>query len=299
MVQYLYGEESYLINQFLIAEKHKIRDEINILETDKVDEEVLCFMKEYPFLESKKVCILRVATLKEIDVPAFRRYIEHPVETTDCYILANKHDGRLKVYKDLQKAKKVKEFPKLKTEKQLMEFITEILLRMNASISKEAMKELTRRLCYFTTDTNLYHVANIAEQLAVCESEISLENVRLLVSDCEKGNAFFLGKLVKEKNVVKLRKQVELLQREPGYEAIQVLSALLYQYRISYKLTINPNETEVGAKKSQASLYGLPVSVLAKGIHVLTEAVANIKKGVVKEDYALMNATQELIEMIK
>ena len=89
MVKVLYGNEPYVI----MKRKSKIIDalqnkQMNLQKYEgKFDMDVYNSCLEYPFLEDKRVVLLEVETIKDLDTPLFLEYIEKPTASTDLLII--------------------------------------------------------------------------------------------------------------------------------------------------------------------------------------------------------------------
>lgn len=294
-VTLFYGEEDYCI----WFKKHKILDSIeslnfNMGEFEVFDKDTLDFCNTFPFMSSKRACILQPKELKELDCKLFLDYIKSPVETTEVIIIPQKVDKRSKLYKTMKEACVIEECNKLETLEKVKKMVAIFLKDTGAKIKEDACDELIRRLNYFRrSEVTLWTLKNTLMNLSQSAEIVDLALVESLVEDNEKENVFALIDCLKRGDMPALRRQEELILRAEG-TPIGALSAMLREFRIAYKQKLfGVSPREIGVQS--ISLTGESEEYLIRGLTVITETISSIKSGTVSASNALSLACAKLL----
>lgn len=293
MIKLLTGNEPYALDTKIkgIKEGFSFFD-MNFLESDTMGTHELNFLMQYPFMDNKKVLLLRLDTLgscKEIE-----DYVENPNPLADLVICCKKIDKRTKLYKKLSKEGEVIECNKL-DDIHLSKFIHQGIKKYNSSITSENLEFLIRRSCYeIAEDVTLYTICNYVKQLCFLSKNINKELIEEIIEERIEGNAFSLFTDISRKNSVQAYKRGRNLS-VTGSDAISTLSALLRNYRVCLKARM------AGPKAAQLiglSSWQLNITKDAKRysdmqlyncINILQNAVNDIKVG--KGHDAVMKTT--------
>lgn len=281
MLKILFGVEPYCIDKAVEAlEKGITSKELNVSYFDGLSSEIISASKTFPFLDNKRLIVVRLETLTEevlkyTNVPAF----------TELVLLPEKVDKGTKVYKQLEKAGATQECVKL-TEKQLQTFVIRYLKDNEGAITEKAYKHFVERTGYLENDSvSLYTVEVYLKQLLLLGNVITEEAIEKIVPLACNEKVFALSKALTDGNsdyAIWLCKQ--FLER--GEQPIQLLSLLLRPFRLGYKASLYaPNEVNEACAMIGVSAYQIksmmcyPDEVLNKGMDIIQEGIANIKKG--------------------
>lgn len=276
MLMVLYGEEPYGVNYFLNAEirtNNLIEDEI--IRGDLSDS---CIDDIYSnSLFGRKYFILSAKDLKS---PLFDRLLAKEPEN-DVRVVVDSIDKRLSIYNRLEKGKKLKIFNRL-TEAELKKFVLGRLSGMK--IMQSDFDYLIDRIGYFTDeDVTLYSVEIWLKQLRSSCEIITKQDIDFYIPKRIKENVFALFSYFLSGDKDKFFELLlELL--EHGENEINLLSTLLYSFRIAYKVAL------VGRENAQMELRLTPYQVKSaaemdakdalKCIKILTSGIRRIKEGV-------------------
>ena len=293
MIKILTGNEPYVIDTKIksIKEGFSCLD-MNFLESETMGPHELNFLMQYPFMDNKKVLLLRIDTLgncKELE-----EYISAPNPLSDLVIYCKKIDKRTKLFKKLSKDGEIIECNKL-DEVRLSKFIQQGITKCNSSISSENLEFFIRRTCYeIADDVTLYTICNYIKQLCFISTVISKELIEEIVEERIEGNAFSMFTDICRKNSVQAYKRCRSLSLN-GNDAISTLSAMLRNFRVCMKARMaGPN----AAKLIGISSWQLGITKdaqrysdmqLYNNITILQQAVNDIKAG--KGQDAVMKAT--------
>jgi DNA polymerase III delta subunit len=121
-------------------------------------------------------------------------------------------------------------------------------------------------------EISMYALMGYVNTLCALEEYITMEQMERVVPSYYKEDVFCLAKLICSRDVQGLRRQAEMLR---GTE-IETLSALLREFRISYKAKYFSLK-ETGA--SYSAFLKKDKEYLSYGIHVISGAVAGIAYG--------------------
>lgn len=290
MIKILYGNEPYRLD----FEREKALKPIENPAMNyshlqgEFSEDVLNACRVFPFFSDKRLVLLDVDSLKDLDTKAFKTYLSEPSGSTDLLVICRKVDCRLKIYKTL------KDFMvpciKVTTEDEFNKVVLYEVKKNGARISSGALKELSERINYFNMEeVNLLMVKDFIESLSGISPEITKEMVERYVPCFEEANVFSLAKLINERDMDGLLRQLNMLGRDA---AIQTLSLLLYNFRVALKENYF-SLSEIGARPSVFSCYS--VEKLNFAVRLITDQIAKIKSGYMPEETALKSTIGTLV----
>lgn len=294
MLKVLYGNEPYRIEQCKKSvQKNITSPEFNCsVLYGAYDGSVDDIINTLPFLADKRAVILTVDTLKEIDNKLFMQLLENPVPSTDCLIVVRNFDGRLKLAKLLKKKGLLYPCEKY-SDSELPAAVASACGSYGARITSDAVASLISRTAYLdVAEVTFLDVADWIKKMAAVTKEITLSVVESTVPQKEQPDAFILATLIRDNQYEKLQKEVSLLSGMSTDEVIKSLSALLWQYRISYKAKMF-SPAEIGVRSTV--LADLPEQALVRGISILNGVLAKVKTGTMPAELAIQFATSLLI----
>lgn len=294
MLKVLYGNEPYRIEQCKKAVQKNISSpEFNLsVLYGAYDGSVDDIVNTLPFLSDKRAVILTVDTLKEIDNKLFMWLLENPMPSTDCLIVVRSFDGRLKLSKLLKKKGLLYPCDKY-SDSELPAAIAKACASYGSRITSDAVAALISRTAYLdVAEVTFLDVADWIKKISAVTKEITLSVVEATVPQKEQPDAFVLATLIRDNQYEKLQKEVSLLSGMSTDEVIKSLSALLWQYRISYKAKMF-SPAEIGVRN--AVLGNLPEQALIRGISILNGVLAKVKTGTMPAEQAINYATSLLI----
>ncbi len=295
MLKVLYGNEPFRIEQCKKSvQKNLANPEFNCsILYGSYDSSVDDLVNTVPFLSDKRVVILTVNTLKELDNELFLHLLNNPLSTTICLIIVRTFDNRLKLAKLLKANGLLYPCDKY-NESELQSVIVSSCAQQGARITLDAISSLIKRTAYLDfTEITFLDVNDWITKLASVTKEITLSVIEENVPQKEQPNAFLLATLIKDKQYKKLQHEINLFTDTSGDEIINSLSALLWQYRISYKAKMFPLK-EIGVRST--ILDTLSEQTLVRGIAILNSVIAKIKQGTIPTQIALKYAISFLIE---
>lgn len=271
MLKIWYGAEPYLIQSLKAKEEALVENpEFNVIDFgDELDETAYNQCYETGFFTDKKYLVFTTADLKN---PYIAKLIENEPEN-EVRIIVSKFEANLKVAKSL-KPEQVQEFKRL-SDKDMPKFVKYFLSKWKTNIRETDFNYLITRIGYSGRENcDLYTVKNWLQELFSLD-EVTKADIDFVIPPDEKANAFALFKLLSEGE-----KYFELAEKLlVTEEAIGLLSLLLSNFRIAYKVSIvtgNP-EGEIGVPKYR--IANIPEETCIKGMSLLQEGVNAIKSG--------------------
>ena len=289
-INILFGDEPYLID-FKKAQILKGIDGMNLSEVDTFDENTLTLARTYPFLADMRGIVLRVDSIKSLDVPEFKEYAENPSEATRLVIIVRQIDKRVKLYKELDKKGFIVPCEKIKDKKSLEQAVLYEIQQSRGRITQDALNEFLNRMNYDEIeDMNLLKMKGYLNSLLIVSSDITLELVKELCPVFEVPNAVeFIG-LILSKNSSELMRKLNMLTKD---DAIGKLSLILRSYRIAYLMKYYSTR-EIGAYTDKR-LNRLSSKQLQECISLINENILSIKTGANTPENALKNACVQLL----
>lgn len=242
MVYLLYGDEPYIAYQTIKKAKESLSmPDMNLMEASGLGDSFFEFCQAVPFLEPKKVAVLSVSSLAEIDSERFYELVQMVNSTDsvcDIYITSTKVEKNRKAFKALQKAGALKECNKL-SRGQLITFIRREFSEYE--LEKEAEASFVERLNYEDNDeVCLFTVVNEALKLkalmqASGTTVLTKELVEKATATNEVENVFALSTLIRSGNASGALHQLSLLERAKDFSEIATLSLVLKNIRVAIK----------------------------------------------------------------
>lgn len=239
------GDEPYLVDCQRISLVGRLEaPEMNYMEFDTLEEDVFTFLSTFPFMDTRKVAYVTVQDVAECDVPSFHSLLDECPDYATLVVRFRNYDGRKNFFKQMKKCHCLSLYDKDQAIPGLPAFVEKRATKLGAVFAPGALDEFLRRENYIERDDiNLYNILEDLKNLVSLEKNISVENVVSLISENNKDNVFAIASLIRNCDIVGLRKQASLLR---GME-IPTLSALLREYRLAYKAQYySASEIEIG-----------------------------------------------------
>lgn len=297
MVSIFYGNEPYYISKMMkdIEVGTEIScPEMNRLKTNIINEDTLSFIESYPFLDEKKVVILEVEDLKELE--EIKETLLTPPQHCDFIIRAEKVDERTKLFKAFKEAKIIHPCNKVdrnSLRSQLLDFVGDV------PITAGAIEELIRLAHYEREEITLYFFLNaLADLELLCPKGITENDVISFIPDQEADNVFALSECLNNKDITGIRKQTQLLEScNKTDETIGILSLLHQQHRVAYKLAL------LGSKKAKE--YGISFvkiksrdrEYLKKAMKIIGDTIISLQDGTIRQEDAVLFACIQILAL--
>lgn len=290
MVKVISGNEPYMVDYNTKTTIGAFElPELNFHSFDGYDESVTSFLSSPAFGDERRVALVKVANLKEVDTPSFNSFIASGSNNL-LVIQAKDYDARTSFYRKLRGDGMVELCNKDDYEDMLPRFIHSKASQFGAVFEDGVVEDMLQRCSYVDNEeVTISVIAGYVEGMAVLSKHITMETMRSMVPSYEKENRFALAKMIMDRNVPELRKQALLLQGEE----IACLSALLREYRIAYKAKYFPYK-EIGVSSSILSREDK--SYIMRSIDILTDTIRGIKKGTVCMSTCLLSTFIKLIQ---
>lgn len=287
----VFGDEPFLIDKI----REKIRKEIetpefNLLETDEFTDTEIRFLNQYPLFGNKKILIFNARSMKECEnVIEYLEEMKQDIAHT--YIFVRDVDRRTKAYKKFSQ-EEIHQCNKVSQEI-LERTILQYVKKKDCEIRENAFSLFLQMINYESEETNLYDIMHALEHIC-SQKEITADVVEKAVINRETEDIFLLIKLISEKRRAELFHQAELICQQNSGNIIGVLSLLLRNYRIGYKMQIcNCTLAELGVSP-RTYIPKLSANACNEAMNVLDDTVSNIKRGFYSQDIALRIALAKL-----
>ena len=298
MIHVIYGDEPY----FLDLQKHKylggiVNPEMNLSYLrGTFTPEVAGICRTYPFLSDKRGVFLDIDTMSALENKAFRGYMENAEKFCELVILCRDVNRNTKIYKDLDKAHLIIPCNKVSTQKDFDNVILSTIKKADGKITREALDEFGRRMCYFNLkDMTLLTAVGYMESLLCITKEITEDKVKEYIPEFELADIHTWTDLIEKASKRdepgnELLRQVELSDEK---QAIGTLSFLLYEFRISLKAAL-------GCKEVRARRFSfLQPETLYGCVETITDAIRSIKQGKSTERVALKMGVSNIISLCR
>mgnify|MGYP003293039412 CR=1 FL=1 len=294
MIKFLYGNEPYLIartKEELVSSLSM--PEMNLFCSNSWNGEIREALATLPFVDDKRVVVLDLDRPSSLDCESFKEYLKKPSATSDLLIILREVDFRTKFCSELKKSGLITMCDKFKDEGTLTREIGLYLKQQGASMDKDALSIFICRENYFEVpEVNFFNIKNDLDMLISINKSISKGMVEQFVPDNATVNDFALAKLIASKDVVAVRKHINMV---PESDTMRILALLLREYRIAFK-ALYFNESEIGVRF--VSLKGkLSKTQLLNSIRICTDAMEDIKSGKLSCSYALKVVTGKLLAL--
>lgn len=282
MIHFIGGSEPYLVD----CQKLKLvgtldLPELNYMEAESFDERVVTFLSCVPVADTRKVAYITVDTLSACDTSLFHTFRDRCPKYAELIVRFRSHDGHTSFYKQLEKDGLLTLFDKESALNGLSEFVSKRAVKMGGTFLPGALEEFLRRENYSgKEEITIYNIVSDLKNLISLNPQISVDNVRSMISEHDKDNVFAIAKMIRNGDVAGLRKQAALLR---GSE-IGALSALLREYRLAYKASFYPLK-DIGVNNIVFS--GMDREQLCNGIDLIVDTIDALKRGGVPSSVAL------------
>lgn len=279
----IYGTEPFLIDKYKKEILQNIEaPEFNYLETNEFSEEVGSFLCQLPILGNVKVLIYHAETLK--DCSELVEFLSKKGKKAKVYIFAKSVDKRTKLYKQFSNDE-IKIFDKVRMEV-LQKTIIQHIKNAGCEITEDAYQQYLRQINYYSEEINLYDVLYSLERLCTSQS-ITVDDVKKTVVNNESENVFSLIQLIMNQQYDEIYHQVALILQGQSNNAINVLSLLLRNYRLAYKIgTCNCSLKEIGVY-GNSYVPRLSAKTCSKSMDIIDDAIRKIKRGYYQQEIAL------------
>lgn len=280
MIQLICGNEPYLI----LKKKQNIISSVAMPELDlyrscTIDEDEVTFATSVSWSGNRKILLLEVKSLAELDNKFFSQLWDNPPQECDIYIFSDKVEQNRKEYKRFQSANAVGYYNKL-DNKRFPEFVKRYLDGVGKKMDGAAFLSFCEMLNYFNNDgVTLFDVVNSLETL-VCVTEgemISSELVKQFVAPHEVENCFSLAGHIKKRDLESALHEIELMKSKNDLSVVKLISILLREVRIAYKAKLYPKEMKKSTWNN--NFLGLDSALLKNYLVLLTQSLRDVKSG--------------------
>lgn len=262
---------------------------------DSFDESCLDFIQSSSFFGGKKVALLRIKKLDELDCKLFTDNQEFLLNSVnELFVYAESSDKRKKFVKSLESLKVIRDVNRCEDTNSLLRIIRYEVKKNGGLITPAAESIFIERVKYLEDESiNLYHIKNMILDLLDESENIDEDIVKRVVRENVIYNAFSIISLIRTGNLGDVKKQA-LLVSESGRQ-IECISAMLYDFRTAYKISLGFSKSEVNCRKS----IDLSSKELLLCMNVCTDTIDKIKSGNLKEDDAIMYCSLNLFKILK
>lgn len=282
MIKLLTGEELYLrdyfINQILEKQDYAM---MNCTRHEAFGQAEMNLYYQVPLFNDKRIMLVfteDISKNKFLDT-----ILKEPSECTDLYIISSTLDKRCSFYKYCQKNNAIEEFKKL-DDKSFRTYVQREIKKENRMIKEDTFNALLSRINYHNRpNCTLYTVSTYIKQCACCDEQIITMQSLDLIDKCIDEKSFDLAGHLFELEFDELYALTDELLAEKE-EPIMILSLLLYNFRISYKLSLLSSSdnaaTCLGVNPYQLrSIKKLPGNIAQKCMTIIQNNVNLIKTG--------------------
>lgn len=245
MIYVLYGEEHYLIQKQLkciIESNITFEKEMNSAYFDATKntlEEIIADAYTVPFFSNRRVVVvnhalfLSASAVGNQDLSLLENYLDNPNETTILVMIceSEKLDQRKKIVKRLLKEAEVLKFSPFDDHERAV-FLKKESEKRNLKFSSAALNEFYHRVGYSPE-----RILNELDKLALYDSKIEVEDVKVLISRPLDENVFDLFIMLVQKKFAKAY-QLWCDFNAQNIEVIALIAMLASQYRFLYQVDI-------------------------------------------------------------
>lgn len=275
MKRLIYGNEPYLVDRYKAKIKEQIQaTEFNCFEGQVFDQDMKTFMMQIPLLSDKNTVIYSPKKLSE--AMELLEFFGDGSKYIDVYVFPEAVDKRSKVYKRFQREEIV--IKNKLAEGKFREWISKYIQNNHCSIDCEAYDLLLVYLNYYSEETNLYDVYSSLKRICSVE-RITVKEIKKLIVSHEQENIFVLYDLINSKRYEEMYRQADLIIQNQGSNLIGVMSALLRNYRITYKMkAFNCMPKDIGVPYAGKS-YNISTQSCCRAMTIINESVRRAKTG--------------------
>lgn len=285
------GDEPYLIDvkrESLIGTMQL--PELNFMSTEMLDASVAAHLATCPIMDERRVAVVTVQKLEEIDNPFFAEC--RNIQGSLLIVVFHSYDGRNTFYKQMNKEGILHLCTKQKAFPSLSNFLLKRAEKAGLVFQNGAMEELLRRVDYLENDgVNIYTLLGYLESLKALNNSITCENIKAIVPEYVREQIFSIVDLIQKRNLKGLTQQAQLLKDD----AIGTLSALLREYRIAYKAYYF-NLKDIGI--SSVHLKGVSKEQLVQGIELISGQITAIKTGTLPAELIMLDTFLRLSDNV-
>ncbi len=258
-IYFLYGEESYFIDQIsdyiannVLDEAEKAFNQVVMYGKDSKVEDVINAAKRFPMMANHQVLIVKEAQqLKQIEKLQF--YAEQPLNSTILVVnYKNKtFDKRKKVYKAIKKIGVIFESKKL-YENQVASWIKNYLKKKKYTISPVSSKLLTDFL-----GTDLSKISNELDKLMITlpeNSTITPDDIEKNIGISKDYNVFELQTALGQKNILKANRIINHFASNPKDTPMVMIIISLFGY---FSKILTYHYTKDKSQNNIASVLGV------------------------------------------
>lgn len=292
MIGIYYGNEPYLIQLEKCKYIKNIKNpEMNLIYSSVVTADIFGFLNTFPIMDERRLAVLDLDVLSQLDTADFREYMENPAESSDLFIMIRNPDLRTKFAKELGKRKLLHECKKLSDMNSVVNYILPVIKKAGGRITESAMKEFMTRENYLeTTKVNLLNIINDLKGLLTIDKDITLAMVTTYIRSNEVENRFEIAKMIADHDLSRLRKQSDLITGTDS--VIAVLSLVLWNYRIAWKSKVIDD-----FRAKYVVFNNMPLDTIYKGLEICQNAIDSVKQGAVPTD-EILNITFMQLAML-
>lgn len=292
MIGIYYGNEPYLIQLEKCKYIKNIKNpEMNLIYSSVVTADIFGFLNTFPIMDERRLAVLDLDVLSQLDTADFREYMENPAEFSDLFIMIRNPDLRTKFAKELGKRKLLHECKKLSDMNSVVNYILPVIKKAGGRITESAMKEFMTRENYLeATKVNLLNIINDLKGLLTIDKDITLAMVTTYIRSNEVENRFEIAKMIADHDLSRLRKQSDLITGTDS--VIAVLSLVLWNYRIAWKSKVIDD-----FRAKYVVFNNMPLDTIYKGLEICQNAIDSVKQGAVPTD-EILNITFMQLAML-
>lgn len=292
MIGIYYGNEPYLIQLEKCKYIKNIKNpEMNLIYSSVVTADIFGFLNTFPIMDERRLAVLDLDVLSQLDTADFREYMENPAESSDLFIMIRNPDLRTKFAKELGKRKLLHECKKLSDMNSVVNYILPVIKKAGGRITESAMKEFMTRENYLeATKVNLLNIINDLKGLLTIDKDITLAMVTTYIRSNEVENRFEIAKMIADHDLSRLRKQSDLITGTDS--VIAVLSLVLWNYRIAWKSKVIDD-----FRAKYVVFNNMPLDTIYKGLEICQNAIDSVKQGAVPTD-EILNITFMQLAML-
>lgn len=292
MVKVISGNEPYMVDYRTKQAVGKLEvPELNFHQFDSFDESAVSFLAAAPLMDERRVALVRISHLKEIDNQYYHSFASSDSDNL-LVVQARDYDARTTLFRNLKETGILELCNKSDYVGLLSQFILNKASQYGVSFEDNVVEAMLRRCSYLDNEEmTIYVIAGYVESMAAISKTIDMPTMESVVPSYEKENRFALARMILDKNVKELRNQAVLLR---GSE-IECLSALLREYRIAYKSKYYSFK-DIGI--TSAVLSRQDKDYLIRSITILTDVIRGIKKGTVCVSSCLQDTFLRLLQEV-
>lgn len=289
MVKIMVGNEPYMVDCMARRESKLNFPDFNLLKSSAFGEEEDLFLSSYPMMDDKRVLVLSLKKLDDLKGEYFEKWADETDTQNVIVVKVSEYDARTSFYKECVKKNLIVPCSKKDLYNSIIPILQKRVAAKGAVMDNSVIESMIKRTGYLENDEiNMYSLVGYLNTMLSLEKNITLDLMESIVPSFYKEDAFCLAKLICSKDMKGLRKQAELLK---GTE-IETLSALLREFRISYKAKYFPLK-EIGV--SYSAFLKKDKEYLAYGIRIISDTVAGIKNGTIIVKDCLMDVFLQLL----